>query len=180
MDYTEDKAKEIAEKYNIPPATLVTWKHRGKIPKKYANPDYTPPAKLTKGDEAQLERLLKIFSLNKINRAEFGKRCDIDMTDILRKKTKPTAAQLKTMIHELRKLRNATRAITAEMKPGAFDAAVHAFLNDSVYVKNVIFDRDDEIRVRIDYFKRVKQDIPADLKTKLLDKLFVFNLETDL
>ena len=40
MIYTEEKAKEIIEKYGLNPKTEKTWKSSGAIPDRYASESY--------------------------------------------------------------------------------------------------------------------------------------------
>lgn len=71
MEYNEKSAQEIAEKYNIPTATLRTWQHRGKIPDKYFKDDFQKrkPASTPK-ELDDYNRGIAILRSEKINKSE--------------------------------------------------------------------------------------------------------------
>jgi hypothetical protein len=58
MEFNKDKAGEIAEKFNIPPATIRTWKNRNKIPDYYFTDNFLPTGK-------KLYKFWEILILNK-------------------------------------------------------------------------------------------------------------------
>lgn len=64
MKYTEKKALEIIEKFELSPNTLKVWKSRDKIPDKYFKEGFQKPEKLTSKQDNQLKQLIKIEFLN--------------------------------------------------------------------------------------------------------------------
>ena len=74
MKYSEEKAREIVEKYNLSPTTMKGWRWCGAIPDKYSNPEYTPTEKASKADNVILARLAELNNRGYIN---FTVLCDV-------------------------------------------------------------------------------------------------------
>ena len=65
MDYDENKAKEIIQKYNVSKTTCRVWKNRGKIPSKYLNERYKPRESFSK-NAGEYKRLREVLFLREI------------------------------------------------------------------------------------------------------------------
>lgn len=108
MEYTDEKAKEIVNKYNLSPTTMKVWRTRGAIPDKYNNPEYTPIEKASKADKVILARLAELNSRGYIN---FSVLCDVAKVnkqiiyDAMRMKGRIVSNELDKIVLELKKLR---------------------------------------------------------------------------
>ena len=108
MKYSEEKAREIVEKYNLSPTTMNVWRTRGSIPDKYNNPEYTPTEKTGKADKVILARLAELNSRGYIN---FSVLCDVAKVnkqiiyDAMRMKGRIDRNDLDKIVLELKRLR---------------------------------------------------------------------------
>ena len=108
MKYSEEKAREIINKYNLSPNTMKVWRTRGAIPDKYNNPEYTPTEKVSKADNVILARLAELNSRGYIN---FSVLCDVAKVnkqiiyDAMRMKGRIVRNNLDKIVLELKKLR---------------------------------------------------------------------------
>lgn len=108
MKYSEEKAREIVEKYNLSPTTMNVWRTRGAIPDKYNNPEYTPTEKASKADNVILARLAELNSRGYIN---FSVLCDVAKVnkqiiyDAMRMKGRIDRNDLDKLVLELKRLR---------------------------------------------------------------------------
>lgn len=108
MEYSEGKATEIINKYNLSPSTMNGWRWRGSIPDKYNNPDYTPTKKVGKADKVVLARLAELNSRGYINLTVLCSvaRADKQMLyDAMRGKGRVSRDDLDKIVLELKKLR---------------------------------------------------------------------------
>lgn len=108
MEYTDEKAREIVNKYNLSPSTMNGWRWRGAIPDKYGNPDYKPTKKVSKADKVILARLAEVIGRGYIN---FSVLCEIlridkqAVYDAMRGKGRVSRDDLDRIITELKRLR---------------------------------------------------------------------------
>lgn len=108
MEYTEEKAREIIEKYGLSSTTMKVWRTRGDIPDKYNNPEHTPTEKASKADKIILARLAELNSRGYIN---FTALCDVAKVnkqviyDAMRMKGRVNKNDLDKIVLELKKLR---------------------------------------------------------------------------
>lgn len=108
MEYSDEKAREIVEKYNLSPTTMNVWRTRGAIPDKYTNPEYTPTEKASKADKVILARLAELNNRGYIN---FTVLCDVAKVnkqviyDAMRMKGRINRDDLDKIVLELKKLR---------------------------------------------------------------------------
>lgn len=108
MKYSEEKAREIVEKYNLSPTTMNVWRTRGAIPDKYNNPEYTPTEKTGKADKVILARIAELNSRGYIN---FSALCDVakvnkqGIYDAMRMKGRIDRNDLDKLVLELKRLR---------------------------------------------------------------------------
>jgi hypothetical protein len=80
MNFDEEKAREIVERFGLSESTIKVWKTRGSIPNKYANPDYTQPAKVSGVKDERLEERIKtILSNQKLNKSKLAELAGIDL-----------------------------------------------------------------------------------------------------
>ena len=108
MEYTEEKAREIIEKYELSPTTMKVWRTRGAIPDRYSNPEYTPTEKASRADNIILARLAELNSRGYIN---FSVLCDVAKVnkqiiyDAMRMKGRIVRSDLDKLVLELKRLR---------------------------------------------------------------------------
>lgn len=108
MEYTEEKAMEIMERYNLSPSTMKGWRFRGAIPDRYVNSSYKPTEKTGKADKVILARLAELNSRGYIN---FSVLCDVAKVnkqviyDAMRMKGRIDRNDLDKIVLELKRLR---------------------------------------------------------------------------
>lgn len=108
MEYTEEKAREIIERYGLSPTAMKVWRTRGAIPNKYNNPGYTPTEKASKADKVILARLAEVIGRGYIN---FSVLCEIARADkqavydAMRGKGRVSRNDLNKVVLELKRLR---------------------------------------------------------------------------
>ena len=57
MEFNEEKAKGIVEKYNLSDNTVRVWRSRNTIPDKYSDGNYQPAPEISKADRIILNRI---------------------------------------------------------------------------------------------------------------------------
>ena len=67
MIYSEDKAKQIVDRFGLNPVTMRVWKARGVIPDKYFREDFQPAHKINKEARLKLSRLREILASGVFN-----------------------------------------------------------------------------------------------------------------
>lgn len=108
MEFSEEKARDIINKYNLSTSTLNGWRWRGAIPDKYNNPDYKPTEKVSKADKVVLARLAELNSRGYINLTVLCgvARADKQMLyDAMRMKGRIDRGDLDKIVLELKRLR---------------------------------------------------------------------------
>lgn len=120
MIYTEEKAKEILEKYGLKPQTAVTWKFRGVIPDRYASEDYQINQPLSKPDKVKLARISDILKSDLLNKRVICQVAGVDYLqfyDALRGKGRIGSQDIEKVSIELRKLKSFIRNNVQENDP---------------------------------------------------------------
>lgn len=108
MDYNEEKARELIEKYRLSPSTLNVWKCRGKIPDKYLREDYQPTEAVTRADAIRLSRLQDINKTELLNFTAIAEVCGIpqqQLADALRRKARISSEEIDKVETEIKKIR---------------------------------------------------------------------------
>ncbi len=108
MDFTEEKAKEIVERYGLSEKTIKVWKTRGRIPDRYLNPNFKlrDKTKKTKLDKLKEERILRVLVSKKINQSALEQLCALNsgfISDVRKNKSSLTVEQIVLVTKELKK-----------------------------------------------------------------------------
>jgi hypothetical protein len=61
MNYDEQTAAELIQKFNLDPTTQRVWKTRGKIPVKYMKDGYEKPVEASKADQVIQKRIIDVL-----------------------------------------------------------------------------------------------------------------------
>lgn len=87
MEYTDDKAKEIAAKHKISPSTLKVWKTRGSIPDKYQDENFQIGTKVN--NQEDIDRIILKIDHPAINKEVLLEKLGINKSyaDLKRGKT---------------------------------------------------------------------------------------------
>lgn len=108
MEYSEEKARGIINKYDLSPDTMKVWRTRGAIPDRYGNPNYKPTKKMSKADKVVVARLAEVIGRGYIN---FSVLCEIARADkqavydAMRGKGRVSRDDLDKLVLELKRLR---------------------------------------------------------------------------
>lgn len=112
MIYTEEKAKEIIEKYGLNPKTEKTWKSRGAIPDRYASESYQIKQPMSKADKVKLASISDILKSDMLNTRVICQVAGIDYLqfyDALRGKGQIDSRNIEKITFELKKLKTFIR-----------------------------------------------------------------------
>ena len=173
MDYSDEKAKAIIEKFNLSPTTAAVWRSRGSIPNKYAQ-----HFKFIEDDRV-LERLHKTLKSEKINLSVLAKSADFaGLHDFLAGRGKVKEDQYtrtKTVLNrvkieglkivaEINKIRSVRESLTEDIRK---------FLKNNPEIKtSLVFEK------RFLDFKAGKiQDLSREDYVFFADKMTIFAME---
>lgn len=112
MDYNEEKARELIEKYQLSPSTLNVWRCRNKIPDKYLREDYQPSAPVDRADAVRLSRLRELNKTELLNFAVLAEVCGIQpakLADAIRGKARISKEEIDKVEIEIKKVRTLIR-----------------------------------------------------------------------
>lgn len=107
MKYNEALAKKIIQKHGLSAKTLKVWAFRGKIPKRYADENYSISEKLEKHLQ---ENLIRIFELPYLNISKILSVKDSKIRDVRRGGSSYTKAEYIEIKKEIVLLKNIIRA----------------------------------------------------------------------
>lgn len=107
MEFNEEKAKEIIERFKLSPNTLKVWRTRGAIPDRYNNADYDNSQRL-KDNDSEYQKLIAILSLPEIASTKF-RSLGLKGADIKRGKDRMSEKERIGFITEVTELRNLLR-----------------------------------------------------------------------
>lgn len=105
--YTIELAKEVQEKFNIPDATLRTWKNRGYIPSKFFKKNYSK-SKVVENN-ATTEKIRSILKFEEVASSKFRAFEGNRSFDVLSKKLLFRENEIITLKDEIVELRNLLR-----------------------------------------------------------------------
>lgn len=108
MEFDEAKSKEIAAKCGLSEKTINVWRHRGRIPDKYADEGYRPVPELSKADRIKLDRISELKSGDYINFTVLAELSGVDMQhlyDAVRGRGRVGKEELERVLLELKKLK---------------------------------------------------------------------------
>lgn len=187
MTFNEKKAEEIIEKYNLAPGTLITWRHRDKIPDKYAS---DLPEEISGENEQQWgENLKRALSTGKLNIAALCRLADVNMgriKDFIRgngKLYKDDMIALKKAINILRiEMKDALKIVS---KKGIMPETGLKNLKRTIIRTElawfVIIDRDKTIWNRLDgWVNNRRAFFPSEDKNKIASAIIIFLTETNI
>lgn len=185
MTFNEKKAAEIIEKYNLAPGTLTTWRHRDKIPDKYAS-DLSE--EISGENEQQWgENLKRALSTEKINIAALCRLADVNMgriKDFIRgtgKLYKDDMIALKKAINILRiEMKEALKTVSKKgIMPEVGLKNLKKTVSRSELAWFVIIDRDRSVWNRLDgWINNRRAFFPDQDKEKIASAILVFLAET--
>lgn len=187
MEFSEEKALEIIEKYELSPKTVKVWRTRGKIPKKYFEEGFEKRTPLKKSDLIVQGRLIKIFQSEKINVKTLCEVSEVSyrtVIDVLMGRQNLSKQQLTKLKTNLNKLRIDVKKVVEDCQRG-FNVKRDEDLKQVLRckeIKPIVILREmpesDVKKVYDWYYKNTA--IPDYLKKDVVDRLSVFVLETSL
>lgn len=108
MEFDETKANEIAARCSLSEKTVNVWRHRNRIPDKYADEGYRPVPELSKADKILLSRISELKSNDYINFTVLAELSGVDMQrlyDAVRGRGRVSKEELEKVVLELKKLK---------------------------------------------------------------------------
>lgn len=188
MEFTEQKAKEVVDKFSLSEKTIAVWRMRGAIPNKYAKPDI--PIKKVEGlkDNRKAERLVEVLNNDKLNVRKLGELCGIDenrIQDIRRGKTFITESELTELSKAINRLKidtaKALSALSNRMRIGSSSLFDVFKLVHREEIKLFIVMKQDRANCNaVKYASDNKTDLSAPVCSYLRDCLDILLLELNL
>lgn len=109
MEFNEEKAKELIDKYSLSPTTLKVWETRNRIPDKYADESYENPIFITeKADYIIWNRVLSVLQMKEINTDTFIHLVKADRARFyatIKGKSRVTVNEFTGFIKEIKRLK---------------------------------------------------------------------------
>lgn len=150
MEFNEQKAIEIIEKYGLSETTLRIWKLRNSIPDKYTKDDYKPREIVDNDYLTNYKRLLETLKNEAVNTNTIARAADVStnkINDALRNKVKLSNADFIKMKSEINALKIFVAKCIAQRDYKALlcDARIDArpvlsrFANNNEYQKIIRF-----------------------------------------
>lgn len=187
MEYNEEKAKEIISQHGLSPKTDKVWKTRGKIPDKYAREGFEMRKPLSRAEIEKQDYLKKIIRSEKINTEYWGESAGLPrilIFDVGRDRQNMSQQELLKVVKALQKFRIQVKEVI-ELCQGKNvygkaqnEALLKLLRSDWFHYTNLLeFDVTDYGRVM--HWRQGKMDnIPDNLKARVIDRLAIFLLET--
>ena len=115
MDFNEQTASELIEKFGLNKKTLAVWAHRGSIPDKYFQDGFNARQMVAgEHDEQLLQDVFRILSYGKINVSSLSRLTEIPqqrLSDIARRKLRMSKEELIAVKKAINALRSDAREI---------------------------------------------------------------------
>ena len=108
MEFNEEKAKEIVERYNLSDNTVGVWRNRNRIPDKYSDENYQPTPEVGKADKIILARIKELKEKDCINFSTLAELAGMDtqrLYDAVKGKGRIRKDELDKVVMELKKLK---------------------------------------------------------------------------
>lgn len=186
MDFNEQTAHEIVQKFGLDEKTIKVWKTRNKIPDKYADPEYSKPVDVTNEKNIhERDRIIKILNSEKFNIQSIARLSGIKgqkMSDVLSGRssfTVPDILALKKAINGIRINVAKTLSLIEKSRYENFpETDIKKLFNKSELQFFVIIDRDKDLHNKLTAWNNERRVFPAELVDKIKHGLFVFLIET--
>lgn len=162
MEFTEQIAAELKQKYNIPVATINTWRSRGNIPDKYFS-SYSRASELTSAQQVEVTKIRQTFLTlsEKINKRTLANVTGINIVDFMRNKYTLTASDIVTLKTHLNEVRAAAKNLLSELNKRTTiteqgQRMLYNFICDKRLKCFVIFKKDPGFHNAISWLKTTK------------------------
>jgi hypothetical protein len=174
MNYDEQTAKGIIEKYSLAKNVLYVWKTRGVIPDKYFKDDFEPKKKkvvvipdATKAYKVFTERIIDVLKMREINTSTFSELTGINLLDICKGNRRLSEDEIIIVKKEINRLKvDITKTVASNISQSIIKLLNDERIKPYVLIKNM---QASEIK-RILYNKsmdRRQSDIIKDAFIKL-------------
>ena len=190
MEFTEETAKAIVEKFNLDEKTIRVWKTRGSIPDKYSKLE-APIKKIESGHDIQTQKnIIRVLKRNdsKINVTNLARLADVNtqrLTDIAREKSGLfTQDELLALKKAINILRIEAKEINEGLSNIKYDISqsLEKKLRDFFYRKEIYSKRffDDRIYNKVEGFARKARSFPIEDVALIKDSFVLFLIETNI
>lgn len=123
MQFTEPLAEQLIRRFHLAPGTIRTWRRRGQIPDRYADPGY----RLRHGDASLSAPVARVLALPALRLRGFGSSNPHRLNYVLHKGGAFSAEEALALYAELQAVRGLARAFLAAPS----EAALRALLGDA-------------------------------------------------
>jgi hypothetical protein len=106
MQFTEENALIIVEKFNLNKSTIAVWRTRNKIPDKYSDPNFLPRIAITdRIDLLKSERVKSVLKMKEINTPVMQGLINAPISDIIADKSTFTKEELTLSAKEINRIK---------------------------------------------------------------------------
>eukprot|EP01024_Parvocaulis_polyphysoides_P030720 TRINITY_DN27980_c0_g1_i1.p1 TRINITY_DN27980_c0_g1~~TRINITY_DN27980_c0_g1_i1.p1 ORF type:complete len:187 (-),score=17.50 TRINITY_DN27980_c0_g1_i1:264-824(-) len=113
MEFNEEKAKEVIQKFGLDNSTVGVWKTRNEIPDRYFDEEFHPE-KLKKVDVESINSLINVMCLDEVNLSEMFRKYPNtyqNIKDLKRKKSRLTEEEAGLIKKKIILLKNEVRQL---------------------------------------------------------------------
>lgn len=177
MKFTEEKAREVVDRFSLDEKTIAVWRHRGKIPDKYAKLEPEKTGTISgNADKIIAQRIIDILKSEDINRATIKNLSGVlNLHDIVAKKSTFTESGLISVKKEINRLKiDVVKSVNSER-------LLSKLLSDKriKYYSILRYSMSDDEIKRIAYQAK-KSTIDKNLLLKAKDAFAVFALKLNM
>ncbi len=123
MQFTEQLAEQLIRRFHLAPGTIRTWRRRGQIPDRYADPGY----RLRHGDASLSAPVARVLALPALRLRGFGSSNPSRLSYVLHKGGTFSVEEARALYEELRAVRGLAQAFLAAPS----EIALRALLGDA-------------------------------------------------
>jgi len=180
MDYTEQQADKIIKKYGFSNNVKQVWKHRGKIPNKYADDSYEPPKPLNRKQLTQKQRLRELLREGVFNSAALAEMAGVTVVTCneLKRHNILTSNNLKKLVTRMRTIK---ANIRNTHEHGCSTEAFLVLLKKlpDIVIEQTFQELIEQDRERIRAFRSGKANISDELAKRACDELMKVAVRID-
>jgi len=193
MDYAEETAKEIIQKFNLSPTTLKVWKTRGKIPERYSIENFKIRKRpLDEYNISLSNNIKKILEYGKINISSLCRLTKLQyntLSAFIYKTGFLTDEELLNIKKAINQMRIEVRSILNDLNltytvnyslPSHIEAKIVSFLKREEICMFLFFERNKEIYSKFERHLKGARSFPNESLSHLENYLAIFYTETTL
>jgi len=184
MDYNEQQALDIIQRFGLNESTNAVWRSRGKIPDKYFREGFQIKEKASGEKDMQAIRdIRRIFGYGKLNSASIARLLDIKpsrMMDIIFNDITPTKDEILAIKKVINTIRLESRVVLSEFSKNAISgislSKLKFFLGRDEIKLFAFFENRETAKKFFDWINDARQ-FPDGEESAVIQSLMVFSTE---